>query len=50
MKQEMGDKRDIRPFIYGGVASIIAEFGKFFFFGIPNSSLFNKIYFILKNE
>lgn len=35
MKQEMGDKRDIRPFIYGGVASIIAEFGKFFFLEFP---------------
>ncbi|XP_013111774.1 mitochondrial uncoupling protein Bmcp [Stomoxys calcitrans] len=28
MKQEMGDK-SIKPFVYGGVASIIAEFGTF---------------------
>lgn len=27
MKQNL-DKRDIRPFIYGGLASITAEFGK----------------------
>lgn len=26
MKQNL-DKRDIRPFIYGGLASITAEFG-----------------------
>ena len=30
MKQNL-DKRDIRPFVYGGLASIIAEFGNFFF-------------------
>ncbi|XP_073836884.1 mitochondrial uncoupling protein Bmcp-like isoform X1 [Musca autumnalis] len=29
MKQELSDKRDLRPFVYGGLASIIAEFGTF---------------------
>lgn len=28
MKENPAKKRDIRPFIYGGLASITAEFGK----------------------